>query len=54
MSTNISSRGLDIPEVKWVIQMDCPESIETYVHRVGRTARFSKSGKAVLFVDPSE
>ncbi len=41
ITTNISSRGLDIPMVKWVIQLDCPDSIETYVHRMGRTARFS-------------
>lgn len=34
--------------------MDCPDSIETYIHRVGRTARFSKVGKSILFLDPSE
>lgn len=34
--------------------MDCPDSLETYIHRIGRTARFSKKGKSVLFVDPSE
>jgi ATP-dependent RNA helicase DDX10/DBP4 len=54
ISTNISARGLDIPQVKWIIQVDCPESSETYVHRVGRTARFAASGKSVLFLDESE
>ena len=54
ITTNISSRGLDIPMVKWVVQMDCPESMETYIHRIGRTARFSKKGKSILFIDPSE
>ena len=34
--------------------MDCPDSIETYIHRIGRTARFSKKGKSILFLDPSE
>ena len=54
ISTNISSRGLDIPQVKWIIQVDCPENSETYIHRVGRTARFAASGKSVLFLDESE
>lgn len=34
--------------------MDCPEDVETYIHRVGRTARFDKDGKALLFLTPSE
>ena len=40
--------------MKWIIQYDCPDDVETYIHRVGRTARFSASGKAVLFLDESE
>ena len=54
ISTNISSRGLDFPKVHWVVQMDCPDCMETYVHRIGRTARFNTKGKSLLFVDPSE
>lgn len=54
VSTNISSRGLDFPKVHWVLQMDCPDSVETYVHRIGRTARFNNKGKSLLFIDPSE
>lgn len=34
--------------------MDCPEDVPAYIHRVGRTARFSSGGKSVLFVMPSE
>lgn len=34
--------------------MDCPEDIETYIHRVGRTARFTNEGRSVLFLSPSE
>ena len=40
VSTNIASRGLDFPMIDWVIQLDIPEDVETYVHRVGRTARY--------------
>lgn len=53
-STDISARGLDIKNVDWVVQVDCPESIETYIHRVGRTARYNKKGKSLLFLCPEE
>jgi ATP-dependent RNA helicase DDX10/DBP4 len=53
-STDVAARGLDFPAVDWVVQVDCPEDAETYIHRVGRTARFEHEGRAILFVDPSE
>ena len=53
-STDVAARGLDFPAVDWVVQVDCPEDVETYIHRVGRTARYEKDGRAVLFLDPSE
>ncbi|KAH7675615.1 RNA helicase protein [Dioscorea alata] len=53
-STDVASRGLDFPAVDWVVQLDCPEDIPTYIHRVGRTARFASEGKSVLFLLPSE
>lgn len=53
-STDIAARGLDFPAVDWVIQLDCPEDTDTYIHRVGRTARYERDGRAVLFLDPSE
>ena len=53
-ATDVVARGLDFPAVDWVIQADCPEDADTYIHRVGRTARFERDGKAVLFLDPSE
>lgn len=54
-STDVSSRGLDFEKsVDWVVQMDCPSDVATYIHRVGRTARYNAGGKAVLFLEPSE
>ena len=53
-ATDIVARGLDFPAVDWVIQVDCPEDADTYIHRVGRTARYERDGRAVLFLDPSE
>ncbi|KAI8361050.1 P-loop containing nucleoside triphosphate hydrolase protein [Mortierella sp. GBAus27b] len=52
--TDIAARGLDFAAVNWVIQLDCPEDPETYIHRVGRTARYEASGQAMLMLCPSE
>lgn len=52
--TDIAARGLDFPAVDWVIQVDCPEDVDTYVHRVGRTARYESAGNGILFLLPSE
>ena len=54
LCTDIAARGLDFPAVDWVVQLDCPEDANTYIHRVGRTARYEKDGKALLFLLPSE
>ncbi|TDL27948.1 DEAD-domain-containing protein [Rickenella mellea] len=53
-ATDIAARGLDFPSVDWVIQVDAPEDADTYIHRVGRTARYESSGKGLLFLLPSE
>lgn len=53
-ATDVVARGIDFPAVDWVIQVDCPEDVDTYIHRVGRTARYQSKGRAVLFLDPSE
>lgn len=52
--TDIAARGLDFPLVDWVIQLDCPEDTDTYIHRVGRTARFARGGKALMMLLPTE
>ena len=53
-ATDIAARGLDFPSVDWVVQVDAPEDVDTYIHRVGRTARYNSQGKALLFLLPSE
>jgi len=50
IATNLAARGLDIPEVSHVINYDIPEESESYVHRIGRTARMGREGVAITFV----
>lgn len=51
LATDIASRGLDINNVTHVINYDLPETYEDYIHRIGRTGRANKKGKALTFVD---
>jgi len=53
VATGVASRGLDIRDVKHVINYDLPKEIEEYVHRIGRTGRLGNTGKATSFFDPS-
>eukprot|EP00913_Durusdinium_trenchii_P018175 g17076.t1 len=52
--TDIAARGVDFPAVDWVVQVDCPDGVDSYIHRVGRTARYESAGKSALFLLPSE
>ncbi len=54
IATDISARGIDIPNVDFVVNYDLPEIPENYVHRVGRTGRGAKKGQAVSFCSPEE
>jgi len=54
VATDVAARGLDIPDVSHVINFDLPEIPETYIHRIGRTARMGKSGEALSLVTPED
>ena len=54
VSTDVAARGLDISSVGFVVNFDLPIKYEEYVHRIGRTGRANRLGKAISFVDPSE
>lgn len=54
IATDISARGVDIPNVDYVINYDIPEEAENYVHRIGRTGRGTNKGKAVSFCSKEE
>lgn len=51
LATDVASRGLDIDDVTHVVNFDQPASYEDYVHRIGRTGRADKKGKAITFVE---
>ncbi|KAJ8678484.1 hypothetical protein QAD02_014271 [Eretmocerus hayati] len=52
--TDVMARGIDIPEVDWVIQYDPPSTASNFVHRCGRTARIGNEGNALLLLSESE
>lgn len=54
IATDIAARGIDIQELPQVINYDLPNDSETYVHRIGRTGRAGKEGKAYSFCSEEE
>ncbi|WP_346319650.1 DEAD/DEAH box helicase [Chitinophaga sp. YIM B06452] len=54
VTTDVNARGIDIPNVDYVVNYDLPEEPENYVHRVGRTGRGVQKGQAVSFCAPEE
>uniref|UniRef100_A0A2M4BHJ5 ATP-dependent RNA helicase n=1 Tax=Anopheles marajoara TaxID=58244 RepID=A0A2M4BHJ5_9DIPT len=54
LCTDVLARGIDIPEVDWVLQWDPPSNAAAFVHRVGRTARQGSDGNALIMLLPSE
>lgn len=54
VSTDLGSRGLDIPDIDNIIHYHIPETEDNYIHRVGRTARWDKHGRAFFLLSPGE
>ncbi len=54
ITTDISSRGIDVESVSHVINFDLPQNHEDYVHRIGRTARANNTGTAISLINPAE
>ncbi|KAK9466671.1 P-loop containing nucleoside triphosphate hydrolase protein [Lipomyces arxii] len=54
IATSVAARGLDVKQLKLVINYDCPNHMEDYIHRVGRTGRAGNHGTAVTFVTPQQ
>ena len=54
LCTDVAARGLDIPDVDWILQLDPPQNPDAFVHRVGRTARMGRSGQALVLLLPHE
>jgi ATP-dependent RNA helicase DDX55/SPB4 len=48
LSTDLSARGIDVPNVDVIIQFDPPKNEEIYIHRVGRTARVGRQGLVII------
>lgn len=49
IATAVAARGLDIEDVKQVVNYDLPQEVDEYVHRIGRTGRIGNQGKAISF-----
>lgn len=54
VATDVAARGIDIPDVRYVYNFDLPNVPETYVHRIGRTARAGRAGRAIAFCSDDE
>ncbi|MEE6505401.1 hypothetical protein FKM82_005515 [Ascaphus truei] len=54
LCTDVAARGLDLPQVTWIVQYNAPSSAAEYIHRVGRTARLGAHGSSLLILIPSE
>ena len=54
IATSVCARGLDIPSIVLVINFKCPNHLEDYIHRIGRTGRGGNKGTAITFITPAE
>jgi ATP-dependent RNA helicase DDX55/SPB4 len=54
LATDLIARGIDVADVNWIVQFDCPQDPSFFVHRVGRTARAGREGSALAMLLPNE
>jgi len=54
VATNVASRGLDFPDISFVVQYNVPKDVESYTHRIGRTGRVGQVGCALSYVGPKD
>lgn len=53
VATEIAARGIDVKNIKTVINYECPKTIEAYIHRIGRAGRAGEEGTAYTFLMPN-
>jgi ATP-dependent RNA helicase DDX46/PRP5 len=54
IATSVCARGLDIKNIVLVLNFKCPNHLEDYIHRIGRTGRAGNKGTAITFITPQE
>ena len=54
LCTDVAARGLDVPDVDWIVQFDAPQEPAAFVHRVGRAGRAGRRGASLVLLDPKE
>lgn len=54
LCTDVAARGIDVPDIDWILQFDPPQDPDFFVHRIGRTARAGQEGNALVFLLPKE
>jgi ATP-dependent RNA helicase DDX5/DBP2 len=54
VATDVASRGIDVKEIKYVVNFDCPKAPEDYIHRIGRTGRAGQKGTSITFIDEAK
>lgn len=54
VATEIAARGIDVKNIKTVINFECPKTIESYIHRIGRAGRAGEVGTSYTFLLPSD
>jgi len=54
LATDLVARGIDIDDIRWIVQFDCPQDPSFFLHRVGRTARGGRGGSSLAYMCPNE